>query len=313
MLRAIGAVLVCSALWLALGLALAHGHGPSANHHVARDAEGAPIEGARRLHFAARVDDAGLLGKLLAAGETPAARNGENGATPLHVAAYFGALRAARMLLYGAADGAGAGPALVGAALLELPDAHGARPLHYAAARGSVAMLRLLLAAGADPAAQTRAGTTPLYDAARNGAHAAVAVLAAAAPQTLGVRAYGTTPLFAAAALGEEGAAEALLEAGAAVGGAQNADGWTPLHAAAARGHIAVAAVLLEYGARADEPSARASGATTPLHIAVHNDQQAAYGMLRASARGAAAAAARDASGQTPRELAAALGYTLLH
>jgi ankyrin repeat protein len=129
------------------------------------------------------------------------ARSGD-GFTALHLAAFFGRVEAARLLVSRAADvdarGTGwmAGTALHSAvsggsaeiveALLEAgadPNARqagGWAPLHSAAHNGDVASVTLLLASGADPAATGDDGTSVLELAHSGGDPATVATIAAA-------------------------------------------------------------------------------------------------------------------------------------
>lgn len=126
----------------------------------------------------------------------------------------------------------------------------GCSPLFYSANNrdpaSAEAGLRLLLAAGADPGARAFAGLTPLHSAARNTSPEAAAVAirllaCAGAPveAALADSAGGKTPLAMAVAANDspaamEAAVASLLQAGAAVGAADNR-GARPLHLAAQR------------------------------------------------------------------------------
>jgi ankyrin repeat protein len=111
-----------------------------------------------------------------------------DGWTPLHLAAFFGRLEAARMLLTAAADvhaisknslsntplhaAIAGGHPEVALLLIErgadvrVPDSGGYTPLHIAAENGLVAVVKALLARGADPHAVDREDKTPLARAA---------------------------------------------------------------------------------------------------------------------------------------------------
>ena len=146
-------------------------------------------------------DAAGLgrpdrLADLLAADPGLASAFASDGFTPLHLAAFFGGVEAARLLiansappnvvsrnalqvmpLHSAAAGSHVGVArlLVAAgADVNAVQPHGYRPLHAAAQNGNRELTELLLAAGADPAARTDDGQTPA-DLATAAGHAEIA------------------------------------------------------------------------------------------------------------------------------------------
>jgi uncharacterized protein len=81
-----------------------------------------------------------------------------DGFTALHLAAFFGQLAAARLLVDHGADVR---------AVSRNPMA--VEPLHSAAAKGSVEVCNLLLENGADPNARQQGGWVPLHAAAANG------------------------------------------------------------------------------------------------------------------------------------------------
>lgn len=131
---------------------------------------------------AAAVDDTEALQRLLDA--DPSARDdwSEDGFTPLHLAAFFGQVKATELLLNRGAsadvvsrnpmavrplNSAAAGSHEVVAHLLldhgadaDAAMAGGYRPLHAAAHNGQTSMVRLLLERGADPHARTDGGET---------------------------------------------------------------------------------------------------------------------------------------------------------
>jgi ankyrin repeat protein len=90
----------------------------------------------------------------------PAAVSAEaaDGFTPLHLAAFFGHLEAAAVLLGRGAEA-------------DVPAGNGSRvrPLHSAAAGGHAAIAALLLERGADPDARQHGGYVPLHSAAGRG------------------------------------------------------------------------------------------------------------------------------------------------
>jgi ankyrin repeat protein len=122
------------------------------------------------------------------------------GSTPLHYAAYFGHLEAARYLLDVGAD-AGA----VSTDLLHHT------PLHAAAAGGHAEIVRLLLAAGADLEAVQTGEWTALHAAAERGRASVVAVLLEAGARPAPLSQSGVTPVALARAGGHD-ATITLLE-----------------------------------------------------------------------------------------------------
>jgi ankyrin repeat protein len=107
---------------------------------------------------AAGLGRADRVAELVAADPGLASAVASDGFTPLHLAAFFGGVDAARVLLDG-----GAPPNAVSQNPMHV------MPLHSAAAGGHDELARLLVAAGADVNATQRHGYTPLHAAAQNG------------------------------------------------------------------------------------------------------------------------------------------------
>ncbi len=108
---------------------------------------------------AAIVGDLGRLAELLdEPGAEPIDQRSGDGFTALHLAAFFGRLRAAQELLDRGAD-----PNAWASGNLRV------QPLHSAVSGGHEAIARLLIERGADPDQPQDGGFTPLHAAAQNG------------------------------------------------------------------------------------------------------------------------------------------------
>lgn len=108
---------------------------------------------------AAIVGDLGRLAELLDEPDAePIDQRSGDGFTALHLAAYFGRLRAAQELLDRGAD-----PTAWASGSLRV------QPLHSAVSTGHEAVARLLVERGADPDQPQASGYTPLHAAAHNG------------------------------------------------------------------------------------------------------------------------------------------------
>ena len=120
--------------------------------------------------------------------------------------------------------------------LIKIEDENNRTPLHISADRGHLRIVTHLLAEGVDIEAKDQEDMTPLHYAARYGKKAVV---------------------------------ELLLQNGAKIN-AKDTNQWTPLHFAATYGHLGVVKYLRGKGAKIDTPNA--INLTTPLHLAVEND-----------------------------------------
>jgi ankyrin repeat protein len=130
----------------------------------------------------------------------------EAGYTPLHYAAYFGHLEAARYLVSIGAD--------VAAVSM---DPLRNQPLHAAATSGHHEIVRLLLDQGADPRAEQSGQWTALHGAAEKG-HAAVVSVLLERGAVRSAKSYsGATPLSLARERNHPAVVE-LLERGAPTG-----------------------------------------------------------------------------------------------
>ncbi|TLZ56557.1 MAG: hypothetical protein E6K12_08890 [Methanobacteriota archaeon] len=155
-------------------------------------------EDALGLHEAAAIGNARRLKTILGQSRSRVDAANPEGFTPLGLAAFFGHLDAAKVLLEQGADVnvkapsrfantaldaavAGVHPDLVKALLAARGDPNvrseaNYTPLHKAAAHGNLAIVQMLLDAGADPKATRDDGSTPLDDA-RKGGHEAIVKL----------------------------------------------------------------------------------------------------------------------------------------
>jgi ankyrin repeat protein len=132
--------------------------------HLAALSAGAPD--GLDIFDAATVGNVGVVRTLLSGDRASVDDRGPDGYTALHLAAYYGQLEVARLLM-----GRGADPNAV--ALNESR----VTPLHSAVAARHRDTASLLLALGASPNAVQRGGWTPLHAAARNGDEAIVDML----------------------------------------------------------------------------------------------------------------------------------------
>lgn len=130
----------------------------------------------------------------------------EAGYTPLHYAAYFGHLEAARYLVSIGAD----------VAAISMDPLRN-QPLHAAASGGHHEIVRLLLDQGADPRAEQSGQWTALHGAAEKGHAAVVAVLLERGAARGAISYSGATPLSLARERNHPAVIE-LLERGTATG-----------------------------------------------------------------------------------------------
>ncbi len=139
------------------------------------------------------------LANLLETDSSLVAAWSADGFTPLHLAAYFGGEKAARMLVEHGAD-----VNVVSRNAMKLT------PLHSAAISGSLGIVRLLVEKGADVNVQQHGGWTPLHAAAHNGDEKMVEFLLSCGADTAAKSADGKTPADVALARDHKEVSEML-------------------------------------------------------------------------------------------------------
>ncbi|GAB1288098.1 Ankyrin-2 [Apodemus speciosus] len=212
------------------------------------------------------------------------------GFTPLHVAAKYGSLDVAKLLLQrrAAADSAGK---------------NGLTPLHVAAHYDNQKVALLLLEKGASPHATAKNGYTPLHIAAKKNQMQIASTLLNYGAETNTVTKQGVTPLHLASQEGHTDMVTLLLEKGANIH-MSTKSGLTSLHLAAQEDKVNVAEILTKHGADRD---ACTKLGYTPLIVACH------YGnvkMVNFLLKQGANVNAKTKNGYTPLHQAAQQGHT---
>ena len=162
----------------------------------------------------------------------------------------------------------------------------------------------LVLAASLAAATGVADGTEVVFAAIQSGDPALLnAVLEETPSLASATNASGMMPLHFAARVGQAGATETLLAAGADPNAALAKSAGTPLHYAANVDAADVAAILLARGAKTE---AKAVNGRTPLHFAAAKGNDAAAAALLGAGADPNAA---DPQGQTPLHLAAIAGH----
>ncbi|KAH8863464.1 Ankyrin-3 [Schistosoma japonicum] len=232
-----------------LAVALQQGHDRVVAHLLEKDSRSRG--GMPALHIAARKDDANAVSLLLNNAEVNVNHQSQPGFTPLHIAAHYGNVTVARVLIERGAD-------------VNFQAKNNITPLHVAAKWGRGGMVQLLLNSNALVDCRTRDGLTPLHCAARSGHAELASLLMGAGANPSAKTRNGLTPLHMAAQGNNEEVARVLILRGASVAD-RTGDSLTPLHVAAHCGNAEVARVLLDNGC---DVNACALNGFTPLHIA---------------------------------------------
>ncbi|KAJ8284815.1 hypothetical protein COCON_G00036650 [Conger conger] len=277
-----------------LAVALQQGHDQVVSLLLENDTKGKVRLPA--LHIAARKDDTKAAALLLqndhnadVESKMMVNRTTESGFTPLHIAAHYGNINVATLLLNRGAA-------------VDFKARNDITPLHVASKRGNSNMVRLLLERGAKIDARTKDGLTPLHCGARSGHEQVVEMLLDRGAPILSKTKNGLSPLHMATQGDHLNCVQLLLHHDVPVDDVTN-DYLTALHVAAHCGHYKVAKVIVDKKAN---PNAKALNGFTPLHIACKKNRIRVMELLLK--HGASIQAVTE-SGLTPIHVAAFMGH----
>ncbi|XP_029106853.1 ankyrin-3-like isoform X6 [Scleropages formosus] len=277
-----------------LAVALQQGHDQVVSLLLENDTKGKVRLPA--LHIAARKDDTKAAALLLqndhnadVESKMMVNRTTESGFTPLHIAAHYGNINVATLLLNRGAA-------------VDFTARNDITPLHVASKRGNGNMVRLLLDRGAKIDAKTKDGLTPLHCGARSGHEQVVEMLLDRGAPILSKTKNGLSPLHMATQGDHLNCVQLLLQHDVPVDDVTN-DYLTALHVAAHCGHYKVAKVIVDKKAN---PNAKALNGFTPLHIACKKNRIKVMELLLK--HGASIQAVTE-SGLTPIHVAAFMGH----
>ncbi|XP_034426422.1 ankyrin-3-like isoform X9 [Hippoglossus hippoglossus] len=277
-----------------LAVALQQGHDQVVSLLLENDTKGKVRLPA--LHIAARKDDTKAAALLLqndhnadVESKMMVNRTTESGFTPLHIAAHYGNINVATLLLNRGAA-------------VDFKARNDITPMHVASKRGNGNMVRLLLERGAKIDARTKDGLTPLHCGARSGHEQVVEMLLDRGAPILSKTKNGLSPLHMATQGDHLNCVQLLLHHEVPVDDVTN-DYLTALHVAAHCGHYKVAKVIVDKKAN---PNAKALNGFTPLHIACKKNRVKVMELLLK--HGASIQAVTE-SGLTPIHVAAFMGH----
>ncbi|KAM4598950.1 LOW QUALITY PROTEIN: uncharacterized protein V3H82_016904 [Fundulus diaphanus] len=277
-----------------LAVALQQGHDQVVSLLLENDTKGKVRLPA--LHIAARKDDTKAAALLLqndhnadVESKMMVNRTTESGFTPLHIAAHYGNINVATLLLNRGAA-------------VDFMARNDITPLHVASKRGNSNMVKLLLDRGAKIDAKTKDGLTPLHCGARSGHEQVVEILLDRGAPILSKTKNGLSPLHMATQGDHLNCVQLLLQHDVPVDDVTN-DYLTALHVAAHCGHYKVAKLIVDKKAN---PNAKALNGFTPLHIACKKNRVKVMELLLK--HGASIQAVTE-SGLTPIHVAAFMGH----
>uniref|UniRef100_A0A3B1JS55 Ankyrin 3a n=1 Tax=Astyanax mexicanus TaxID=7994 RepID=A0A3B1JS55_ASTMX len=277
-----------------LAVALQQGHDQVVSLLLENDTKGKVRLPA--LHIAARKDDTKSAALLLqndhnadVESKVHTYTHTHSGFTPLHIAAHYGNINVATLLLNRGAA-------------VDFMARNDITPLHVAAKRGNGNMVKLLLDRGAKIDAKTKDGLTPLHCGARSGHEQVVEMLLDRGAPILSKTKNGLSPLHMATQGDHLNCVQLLLQHDVPVDDVTN-DYLTALHVAAHCGHYKVAKVIVDKKAN---PNAKALNGFTPLHIACKKNRVKVMELLLK--HGASLQAVTE-SGLTPIHVAAFMGH----
>ncbi|XP_060950539.1 ankyrin-3-like [Limanda limanda] len=277
-----------------LAVALQQGHDQVVSLLLENDTKGKVRLPA--LHIAARKDDTKAAALLLQTDHNADVeskmmvnRTTESGFTPLHIAAHYGNINVATLLLNRGAA-------------VDFKARNDITPMHVASKRGNGNMVRLLLERGGKIDARTKDGLTPLHCGARSGHEQVVEMLLDRGAPILSKTKNGLSPLHMATQGDHLNCVQLLLHHEVPVDDVTN-DYLTALHVAAHCGHYKVAKVIVDKKAN---PNAKALNGFTPLHIACKKNRVKVMELLLK--HGASIQAVTE-SGLTPIHVAAFMGH----
>ncbi|XP_061564885.1 ankyrin-3-like isoform X8 [Cololabis saira] len=277
-----------------LAVALQQGHDQVVSLLLENDTKGKVRLPA--LHIAARKDDTKAAALLLqndhnadVESKMMVNRTTESGFTPLHIAAHYGNINVATLLLNRGAA-------------VDFKARNDITPLHVASKRGNSNMVRLLLERGGKIDARTKDGLTPLHCGARSGHEQVLELLLDRGAPILSKTKNGLSPLHMATQGDHLNCVQLLLHHDVPVDDVTN-DYLTALHVAAHCGHYKVAKVIVDKKAN---PNAKALNGFTPLHIACKKNRVKVMELLLK--HGASIQAVTE-SGLTPIHVAAFMGH----
>ncbi|XP_036841785.1 ankyrin-3 isoform X16 [Oncorhynchus mykiss] len=277
-----------------LAVALQQGHDQVVSLLLENDTKGKVRLPA--LHIAARKDDTKAAALLLqndrnadVESKMMVNKTTESGFTPLHIAAHYGNINVATLLL----NRGGA---------VDFMARNDITPLHVASKRGNSNMVKLLLDRGSKIDAKTKDGLTPLHCGARSGHEQVVEILLDRGAPILSKTKNGLSPLHMATQGDHINCVQLLLQNDVPVDDVTN-DYLTALHVAAHCGHYKVAKLIVDKKAN---PNAKALNGFTPLHIACKKNRSKVMELLLK--HGASIQAVTE-SGLTPIHVAAFMGH----